>query len=288
MSSYYRRFVGADTLPKSLSKREVEECFGLSIEDIQELRPPRFRGTARLGAAVQLVMLRATGRHPDAFSGLPSVLLWHLTSALGMNATDIASVTSLYKDKDTRYEHQLWARERVGFAVMDGSTKPLLADALTVPKVALNANSADTLQPYEPGKVIGSQDPVLPAPAGGKGGCGGVGRLIMAVVRNRYSFDQLSPEWKRTIDGASEPWKKVLWESNARGTFVHEGVRQLMEDGLIQGAGGYKYMYKGPDIVPSSGPGLKYEITQQTPSLNAIIEHSRRYPNDLLRYVTYK
>ena len=107
-------------------------------------------------------------------------------------------------------------------------------------------------------------------------------------VRNRYSFDQLSPEWKRTIDGASEPWKKVLWESNARGTFVHEGVRQLMEDGLIQGAGGYKYMYKGPDIVPSSGPGLKYEITQQTPSLNAIIEHSRRYPNDLLRYVTYK
>ncbi|WP_431152956.1 DUF4158 domain-containing protein [Acidovorax facilis] len=130
MSSYYLRFVGADTLPKSLSKREVEECFGLSIEDIQELRPPRFRGTARLGAAVQLVMLRATGRHPDAFSGLPSVLLRYLTSALGMHATDIASVTSLYKDKDTRYEHQLWARERVGFAVVDDTTKPLLADAL--------------------------------------------------------------------------------------------------------------------------------------------------------------
>ena len=63
------------------SKREVEECFGLSVEDIQELRPPRFRGTARLGAAVQLVMLRATGRHPDAFSGLPSVLLRYLHSA---------------------------------------------------------------------------------------------------------------------------------------------------------------------------------------------------------------
>ena len=27
------RFVGSDTLPKSLSKREVEECFGLSAED---------------------------------------------------------------------------------------------------------------------------------------------------------------------------------------------------------------------------------------------------------------
>ena len=61
-----------------------------------------------------------------------------------------------------------------------------------------------------------------------------------------------------------------------------------MEDGVIPGANGYKYMYKGPDIVPSNGLGLKYEITQQTPSLNAIIEHSRRYPNELLRYVTYK
>ncbi|MDP2987685.1 DUF4158 domain-containing protein, partial [Hydrogenophaga sp.] len=130
MPSFYLRFVGSDTLPKSLSRREVEECFGLSAEDILELRPPRFRGTARLGAAVQLVMLRATGRHPDALSGLPPVLLRHLTSTLGMSATDIASVTSLYKDRDTRFEHQLWARRRVGFVVLDDTTKALLADTL--------------------------------------------------------------------------------------------------------------------------------------------------------------
>ena len=54
LPGFYLRFVGSDTLPKSLSRREVEECFGLSAEDIHELRPPRFRGTARLGAAVQL------------------------------------------------------------------------------------------------------------------------------------------------------------------------------------------------------------------------------------------
>lgn len=130
LPGFYLRFVGSDTLPKSLSRREVEECFGLSAEDIHELRPPRFRGTARLGAAVQLVMLRATGRHPDALSGLPPVLLRHLTSTLGMSATDIASVTSLYKDRATRFEHQLWARQRVGFAVVDDTTKALLADAL--------------------------------------------------------------------------------------------------------------------------------------------------------------
>ena len=143
MPSHYLRFVGSGTLPRSLSKREVEECFGLSAEDIEELRPPRFRGTARLGAAVQLVMLRATGRHPDAFSGLPPVLLRCLTSALGMHATDIASVTSLYKDRDTRYAHQLWARERVGFAVVDDTTKSLLADALG--ELSASAVSVDDL-----------------------------------------------------------------------------------------------------------------------------------------------
>lgn len=43
-------------------------------------------------------------------------------------------------------------------------------------------NSADTLQPYEPGKVIGSQDPVLPVPAAKGGGCGGLGKIIVLVV----------------------------------------------------------------------------------------------------------
>lgn len=143
MPSHYLRFVGSGTLPRSLSKREVEECFGLSAEDIQELRPPRFKGTARLGTAVQLVMLRATGRHPDAFSGLPPVLLRCLTSALGMHATDIASVTSLYKDRDTRFAHQLWARERDGFAVVDDTTKSLLADALG--ELSASAVSVDDL-----------------------------------------------------------------------------------------------------------------------------------------------
>lgn len=107
-------------------------------------------------------------------------------------------------------------------------------------------------------------------------------------VRNGYRFDRLPRAWQDRINAAPFPWLAGKWESAARGTYVHERVRQMVEDSLIPGAAGYKYMYKGPDIVPSSGPGLKYEITQQTPSLNAIVEHSRRYPNELLRYVTYK
>jgi hypothetical protein len=57
---------------------------------------------------------------------------------------------------------------------------------------------------------------------------------------------------------------------------------------MIPGGENYLYRTVGPDLVPKNGVGLKYEITQQTPSLNAIIAHSRRYPSELLRYVTYK
>jgi hypothetical protein len=117
---------------------------------------------------------------------------------------------------------------------------------------------------------------------------GGTFTDVAQSVRNGYSFDQLSPEWRRAIGGATEPWQKALWESNARGTFVHEGVADALARGRIAGGDAFEYMRVGPDLVPRSGVGLKYEITQQTPSLNAIIEHSRRYPNELLRYVTYK
>ncbi|BFO60919.1 hypothetical protein AVXHC21_28140 [Acidovorax sacchari] len=52
---------------------------------------------------------------------------------------------------------------------------------LTVPKLALNANSVETFQPYDPSQAMGSMDPVLPVPANG-GGCGGIGAIIMIVI----------------------------------------------------------------------------------------------------------
>ncbi|AYM96375.1 LysM peptidoglycan-binding domain-containing protein [Acidovorax sp. 1608163] len=79
----------------------------------------------------------------------------------------------------------LWWRIAEANSLAVSADAPLIAgQTLTVPKVPLSANSADTLRPYEPGKVIGSQDPVLPEPAaaGGKKGCGGIGKVLMAVV----------------------------------------------------------------------------------------------------------
>jgi hypothetical protein len=36
------------------------------------------------------------------------------------------------------------------------------------------------------------------------------------------------------------------------------------------------------------GTEVSYEITQYTSSLNAIYSHTRKYPSELLRYVTYR
>ena len=107
-------------------------------------------------------------------------------------------------------------------------------------------------------------------------------------VRNGYSFDLLPDKWQSAINNAPFQWLADKWESAARGTYVHDGVESLLDNKLIQGGDAFEYRRVGPDLVPKSGEGLKYEITQQTPSLNAIIQHSRRYPNDLLRYVTYE
>jgi hypothetical protein len=117
---------------------------------------------------------------------------------------------------------------------------------------------------------------------------GGVFTDATQTVRNGYRFDLLPESWQNRIQGTQLGYLADKFESAARGSYVHNGVRQMLSDGMIPGGGSYLYKTVGPDLVPKSGVGLKYEITQQTPSLNAIITHSRRYPSELLRYVTYK
>ena len=58
----------------------------------------------------------------------------------------------------------------------------------------------------------------------------------------------------------------------------------------ISGVAGFGYRTVGPDVVRLSeiGGGLSYEMSQITPSLNAIYSHTRKYPSELLRYVTYR
>lgn len=131
MPSYRLRFVGQTTLPKSISQIEIDEDFSLSDEDISEIRT-KFRGVGRLGAAIQLVGLRATGRGLDSFTGLPRLLLNSLSKAIWANsaAVQIATLKTLYSRPSTRYEHQRWAREHAGFTSFPPKDLKLLTDVL--------------------------------------------------------------------------------------------------------------------------------------------------------------
>jgi len=107
MSTYQRRFVGAEQLPRHLSEFDVEQFFRLLPDDVLAIRD-RFRADRRLGPALQLVFLRASGRPLDRFAAVPKHLLRHLSTELGLAAINIASLRTLYVRRETLYDHQKW------------------------------------------------------------------------------------------------------------------------------------------------------------------------------------
>jgi len=142
LTTFRQRFVGATELPKSLTDFDVEQSFQLSSNDVEVIRR-RFRSDRRLGAAVQLVVIRATGRTFDRVAGVPRPLLHYLCAALGLSDTSIASLKTLYSRRSTLYEHQAWAREASGAGDADDGILNQLATALTA--LAGTAISVDEL-----------------------------------------------------------------------------------------------------------------------------------------------
>jgi len=112
VSKYHLRFVGADHLPRTLSEFDVARFFHLAPADAQAISE-RFRADRRLGVAVQFVFLRASGRPLDRFAVVPKTLLQHLAKELGVTQTSIASLRSMYRRRETLYDHQRWAREQL-------------------------------------------------------------------------------------------------------------------------------------------------------------------------------
>ncbi|WP_289241436.1 LysM peptidoglycan-binding domain-containing protein [Delftia sp.] len=100
-----------------------------------------------------------------------------------MNYTVVGGETLKTIARNVLGDSSLWWRiaEANGLAV-SGDGELQAGQTLSIPKLALNANNADTFQPYDPSRVTGSLDSVLPAPAGQGGGCGALGKIIMVAV----------------------------------------------------------------------------------------------------------
>ncbi len=142
MRPIHLRFVGVTELPKSLSDFDVEHSFRISAADIAAIRE-RFRADRRLGVALQLVFLRATGRPLDRAASVPRALLRSLCTALGVTETAIASLKTIYERVATLYEHQQWARHHAGIAPPDDAVMTGLGKALE--SLATTAASVDEL-----------------------------------------------------------------------------------------------------------------------------------------------
>ena len=80
-------------------------------------------------------------------------------------------------------------------------------------KLALNANSAETFQPYDPSKITGSMDPTLPMPAQ-RGQVRGMGKIIIrafcfelplwgGVGRKLLLVIALGPSWNQAPTGSA-------------------------------------------------------------------------------------
>ena len=107
------------------------------------------------------------------------------------------------------------------------------------------------------------------------------------AIADTFDSSKLTREQSLRLSLTPEGWLKNKFMSAYKGSYAHGGLRDELP--FIRGAEDLTYRTTGPDLISSSGaPGLKYEITQLTPSLNAIYSHTKKYPNELLRYVLYR
>jgi len=122
-------YLGERSLPKRLSGWEIDTFFTLSTEERDDIRQ-RFRDLHRLAAALQLGFLRMTGCMLDGVRILPRSLLEHLGAQLDISTPTLASFRALYRRARTRYDHQRWAMERLGFSSLAPGQRRVLVTRL--------------------------------------------------------------------------------------------------------------------------------------------------------------
>ncbi len=122
-------YLGTRFLPKRLSGWEIDHFFTLEPEERDDICKS-FRGLNRLAVALQLGFLRMTGCTLDGVRILPKNLLEHIGPQLDIKTPTIASVRALYRRARTRYDHQQWAMERLGFTPLAPGRRRVLVTRL--------------------------------------------------------------------------------------------------------------------------------------------------------------
>jgi hypothetical protein len=113
-------------------------------------------------------------------------------------------------------------------------------------------------------------------------------RRVQAIADRFDPLQHLSDAQSIRLSLTSDGGLRDRFLSSYKGSYVHDQFARQLD--LIEGGSAYSYKTVGPDVIPvgGNGSGLRYEITQFTPSLTAIYRHTRNYPDELLRYLIYR
>lgn len=112
------QYIGTTTLPKTLSVVELSAFFSYSEFELADLAKKR-KESLRIAAAIQLGFLKMTGCPLGDLNTIPMRLLKHVASQLGVAPVSIATLRAIYDRPKTRFDHQWWAMELLGFRKAD-------------------------------------------------------------------------------------------------------------------------------------------------------------------------
>lgn len=142
MKKVYRwqhHLIGTTSLPKGLGSVELEAFFTFDETELKAIRTRR-KDTHKIAAAVQLGFLKMTGEPLSELKTIPQRLLRHVATQIDVTPVAIATLRALYERPKTRYEHQWWAMQVLGYRKPeDKDLEPLpaflAAEAMHVPSI---------------------------------------------------------------------------------------------------------------------------------------------------------
>ncbi len=113
MDRLEHRYLGASDLPRDLSAFEIDVFFALDDSLLVALRMRRGHLNS-LGLALQVCFIRMTGRVLNSTKLVSPEVLATLAEQLAIPAPTLASIRSLYRRRQTLYEHQQQAVALLG------------------------------------------------------------------------------------------------------------------------------------------------------------------------------
>jgi hypothetical protein len=93
-------FLGLQAIPPELTDFEIRYVFSLTAKE-REAIFSRYGDQHRLAVALQIGMIKMTGRTLDAFETVPPAVLRHLQTTLQITTPELTSLRAFYQRRST-------------------------------------------------------------------------------------------------------------------------------------------------------------------------------------------